>query len=302
MSESPRPEGGGAPPVWLMPVSGFVAPGVPEHPARWNRPAARLLVVAGGRDGMGKSTLAANLALALGERGARVVLVDGDLGRAHLDLLLGVHPRWDVSDLLSGECTLEEVLVPAGRNVRLVAAASGSPELGRLDDFRRELLLRSLGHLDASTDWIVLDTASRDHEQTLAFCRAARQVLVVCTPETPALGDAYAFLKQLQQDGLAHTSHLVMNMVAGAEEAAAATQHLSAFARRFLQVEFDLLAAIPDDAAVPRSIRLQEPALLAFPDSHAARAYRELAARMWKPAPDDPPNVVAVDQPQRLEA
>ena len=97
-----------------------------DHPSKWSRPHVRSLAIASGKGGVGKSTLAANLAIALGERGARVLLVDADFSQANLDLLLGVHPRWDLQHVLAGEKTLEEIVVEGPAGVKLVPAASGS--------------------------------------------------------------------------------------------------------------------------------------------------------------------------------
>ena len=130
--------------------------------------------------------LSANLALALSERGARVVLVDGDLAQANLDLLLGLHPRYDIQHVLDGQKTLDEIVVNGPNGLRLIPAASGNPELADLDDFRREKLLRSLGTLDGAADIILIDTASGVSKQTTEFCRAGHDVLVVTTPEMTA--------------------------------------------------------------------------------------------------------------------
>lgn len=273
-----------------------------EHPVQWARPRTRTVVVASGKGGVGKSTLAANLALALGARGARVVLVDGDLAQANLDLLLGVHPRWDLGHVLAGERTLEEVVVNAGPNVRLVPAASGQPELAELDDFRREALLRSLSLLDAEADFLLVDTASGVSRQTVELCRAAHDVLVVCTPEMPAFSDAYALIKLLQQRGLPKAPQLVVNFAAGADEAEETAHRIRLVARRFLRAEIGCLGVIPEDAAVPRSVRQQEPAITAFPNSPAAVAYRQLAAKLWNPRTPRTADEVDDDQPQRLEA
>src|SRR5262249_39516291 len=118
-----------------------------DHPARWSRPHLRTLVIASGKGGGGKSNLAANVAGGRGARGARGLLVDADLAQANLDLWLGVHPRYDLQHLLSGERTPEEIVVNGPRGVRLVPAASGVPELAELDDYRRECLLRGLSQL-----------------------------------------------------------------------------------------------------------------------------------------------------------
>lgn len=293
------------PAISLVPVNGAATP-VPEseHPAQWSRPRARTLVVASGKGGVGKSNLAANLAVALGERGARVLLVDGDLAQANLDLLLGLHPRFDVRHVLSGQKSMDEIVVNGPENVRLVPASSGVDELAELDDFRREVLLRGLSTLDADADFVIIDTASGVTRQTTEFCRAAHEVLVVTTPEMPSFSDAYALVKMLQkQGGLASPPRLVVNMANGVEEAEDTAHRFRLVARRFLRLELDCLGVVPLDGSVPRAVRLQEPVIAAFPKSPAAVAYRALAAKLWKSAPSGPELKIApAPSQQRLEA
>ena len=158
VSRSPRRPREQAPGAATIAKSGSMrlVPSVPPataefgagHAAQLSRSRVRTLVVTSGHGGVGKSNLAANLAIALGARGARVVLVDGDLAQANLDLLLGVHPRCDLGHVLSGDKTLDEIVVQAAERVTLVPGAAGVPELAELDDYRRELLLRSLGLAD----------------------------------------------------------------------------------------------------------------------------------------------------------
>ncbi len=256
---------------------------VADHPARWARPHVRTLAIASGKGGVGKSNLAANLAVALGELGARVLLLDADLTQANLDLLLGLNPRFDLQHVVSGEKSLEEIVVEGPRGVSLVPAASGVPALADLDDYRLECLLRGLGNLEAGTDLILIDVASGTSRQVLSFCLAADEVVVVTTPEMPAFSDAYAMIKLLQQRGLTRPPHLVVNAAASPEEAEEVAHRLRLVARRFLQLEPDSLGFVPFDPAVPRAVRRQEPVVTAFPRSPAAHAYRALAARLWEP-------------------
>lgn len=275
------------------------------HAAELSRPRTRTLVVASGKGGVGKSNLSANLALALAERGARVLLVDGDLAQANLDLLLGVHPRWDISHVLKGERTLDEALVSVVPGVLLVPAASGAPDLADLDDLRRETFLRTIGAVEPAPDLVIIDTASGASRQTTALCRAGHETLVVTTPEMPAFSDAYALVKLLHQQGLARAPRILVSMATSEEEAEETSHHLRLVARRFLRVELECLGQVPFDAAVPRAVRQQEPVLHAFPESAASRAYRALAARYWKgpatgPQPDEAP--LSEMKPLRLEA
>jgi len=272
------------------------------HAAQWSRSRVRTLVIASGRGGVGKSNLAVNLAVALGERGARVVLVDGDLAQASLDLLLGVHPRWDLSHVLAGEKTLDEVVVRGPENVTLVPGASRAP-VTELDDYRRELLLRSLGTADESADLLIVDTGSGVDRETLELCRAAHELLVVATPEMASFSDAYGLVKTLQKEGaLARSPRLVVNLATTDEEAQDAANRMKLFARHFLRLQVDVLGTVPFDAAVTRAVRAQEPVTLAYPRSPAAAAYRALAARLWKPVPSGPDSDLLSEQSFRLEA
>ena len=270
-----------------------------NHPARWSRPSVRTLAIASGKGGVGKSNLAANLAVALGARGARVLLLDADFAQANLDLLLGLHPRFDLQHVVSGEKTLEEIVVPGPKGVKLVPAASGSPELAELDDYTRECLLRNIGLLDDEFDLVLIDTATGVSRHVTSFCRSADDVLVLCTPEMPAFSDAYGLVKLLHAQGLARAPHLLVNQAGSPEEAEETAHRIRLVARRFLHLELDYWGAVPFDPAVPRAVRLQEPVVTAFPNSPAAAAYRALAERLW-PLPDRDARVHS--HPERLQA
>ena len=221
---------------------------------------------------MGKSNLAANLAVALGERGARVLLLDADLAQASLDLLLGLHPRFDLQHVLQGDKTLEEILVEGPKGVRLIPASSGEPELADLDDYRREVLLRGLGLLDQDADLILIDVASGVSRTVTSFCLSADDVLVVTTPEMPALSDAYSLIKLLRKQGLERAPHLLVSMAGTAEEAEETAHRIRLVARRFVSFEVESWGYVPFDPAVGRAVRLQEPVVTAFPHAPAAIA------------------------------
>jgi len=252
-----------------------------DHPSHWTRPHVRTIAIASGKGGVGKSNLAANLAVALGELGARVLLLDADIAQANLDLLLGVNPRFDLQHVLAGDKSLEEIVVQGAKGVSLVPASSGVPELAELDDYRLECLIRGLGNLEADVDLILIDAASGTSRPVLTFCLAADEVAIVTTPEMPAFSDAYAMIKLLQQRGLQRPPRLVVNAAGSPEEAEEVAHRLRLVARRFLKIEPELWGYVPFDAAVPRAVRRQEPVVTAFPRSPAAVAYRALAAQLW---------------------
>ena len=258
-----------------------------EHFARLARPGVRTLAVASGKGGVGKSTVVANLAVALGELGARVILFDGDLAQANLDLLLGVSSRWDLGHVLRGEKTLEQIVVEGPPNVRLVPAASGDRDLADLDDFRREGLYRELSRLAEDADIVLIDTASGTSRLTSQFARAATELVIVTTPEPTSYSDAYGLVKVLAGQGLDVTPCVLVNRAASVEEAEEVAHDLASLTRRFLKRNVDSLGAIPDDPEVGLAIRRRTSVIEAFPKSRAAVAFKTLARRLWA-RPEDP--------------
>ncbi len=272
-----------------------------EHFARLGRPGVRTLAIASGKGGVGKSTVAANLAIALGELGARVLLFDGDLAQANLDLLLGVSSRWDLGHVLRGEKTLEQIVVDLPSNVRLIPAASGDRDLADLDDFRREGLYRELSRLAMDVDLVLVDTASGTSRLTSQFARAATELVVVTTPEPTSYSDAYGLVKVLAGQGLDITPCVLVNRATSVEEAEEVAHDLASLTRRFLSLNINSLGAIPDDALVGQAVRRREPVVTAFPKSPSALAFRSLARRLWA-RPLDPTSRACPNEAGRMSA
>jgi flagellar biosynthesis protein FlhG len=150
---------------------------------------------------------------------------------------------------------------------------------------------------------MIVDTGSSADRETLELCRAAHELLVVATPDLASFSDAYGLVKTLQKEGaLARAPGLVVNLATTPEEADDAANRMSLFARHFLRLEVHVLGTVPFDASVTRAARVQEPVLLAYPDSPAANAYRALAARLWKPVPSGPDSDQLSEKSFRLEA
>ena len=273
-----------------------------DHPSRWARPQVRTVAITSGRSGVGKSHFAANVAVALGQRGARVLLVDGELRQASLDLLLGVHPRYDLQHWLLGEQTLDAIVTDGPSNVRLIPAGSGGPELAELDDYRRECLLRGLGQIEGELDMILIDTPAGVSAESVALARACDDVIVMTSPEMSAAADAYALIKVLHQRGLTVGPRLVVSMAGSAEEAEETAHRLRLVARRFLRLDIDVLTPVPFDPAIARAARLQEPTVTAFPTTPASAAYHAVAERLWGGRETGPESTTVPSVEHRLEA
>ncbi|MCG0278134.1 MAG: MinD/ParA family protein [Thermanaeromonas sp.] len=238
----------------------------------------RVIAVASGKGGVGKTSIAVNLSLALAKKHQQVMLLDADLGMANVDILFGLVPRWDLTQVIKGERQLKEIIMPGPEGVLLIPGGSGVRELADLSLEQQESLLQSLREVTSGMDFLLVDTSAGISRQVLTFVAAAGEGIVVTTPEPTALTDAYGLIKGLSR--LKVKLHLVVNRAVNLREGREAAERLQAVAERFLSFKLSFLGVIPEDKAVSLAVRAQKPLLLYYPASAAARAIEELAERL----------------------
>jgi flagellar biosynthesis protein FlhG len=249
-----------------------------DNMAPLDRPRRRVAAVTGGKGGIGKSTLALNLALAWSRRGATTLAVDGDAGMADLNLLLGVAPEYSMADILEGT-PADKVLVEA-HGVHLLPALNGSQKLANLEPAMRAMLFAEIGRLSNRFDTVVIDTPAGIASGAMALAGAAADVIVVANSEPLSLADAYACLKVLSRTEGLKSAYILPNEVRSPSEADEVFGRLSALVDRFLDLEIQPLPAVPWDPAVTQAAIKGVPLLVESPDSPAARALRQAARRL----------------------
>jgi flagellar biosynthesis protein FlhG len=154
----------------------------------------RIIAIAGGKGGVGKSTIAANLALAIGRLGHRVTLVDADLGAANLHTMLGVtRPALGLADFFDQKVSLEETCISVSVPTVSLIAGTSRPGAANLSAVDKGRLLRGLARLD--TDCIVIDVGAGTSFNVVDLVAVADIKLFVVTPQLPSIHNAYALLK-----------------------------------------------------------------------------------------------------------
>lgn len=252
-------------------------------------PPVQVIAVTGGKGGTGKSSVAVNLATGLVQDGRRVLLLDGDLGLANVDVLLGLTPRCTLEHVLRGERTLEEVIVASSAGVRVVPSASGVARMASLSSTEQAGLIQAFGALPDPFDVLVVDTAAGISETVLRFCQSAQQVLVVLRDEPTSLTDTYALIKVLSRQHGVSEFRVLANMTRGVGQGEGVFRRLQRVTDRYLMVSLDFVGEIPEDPALARSIQAQRSVMELFPGSPAALAFRRLVrtASRW-PLPMGP--------------
>jgi flagellar biosynthesis protein FlhG len=249
----------------------------------------RVIAVTGGKGGVGKTSVSVNLATGLAAAGRRVVLLDGDLGLANVDVLLGLTPRYTLAHVLSGERTLDEIMVTSQQGFKIVPAASGAANLAGMDGIAHLGLVQAFSSIATRLDVLIIDTAAGIAPGVLQFSQAAQHVLVVVTDEPASITDAYALIKVLSRDHGVTRFRVVANMSRNTGEGETLFNKLERVTSRFLDVLLEYAGEIPDDEHVRRAIKVQRPVLDAYPASQAGRAFKKLAASADKwPVPAGP--------------
>lgn len=249
----------------------------------------QVIAVSGGKGGTGKTSVAVNLATALAQMGRKIMLLDGDLGLANVDVLLGLTPRYTLEHVLKGERTLEEIILQTSSGVRVVPASSGVARMAMLSASEQSGIVQAFSTLPGTLDVLIIDTAAGIGEPVLQFCQAAQQVLVVLRDEPTSLTDTYALIKLLSRDRGVHQIRVVTNLTRHADQGQMAFRRLQRVTDRYLQVVLDHVADIPEDFSLQKSVQAQRPVLEAFPNCPASKAFRDLArvADKW-PMPAGP--------------
>lgn len=228
-------------------------------------PKARRIAVISGKGGVGKTVITANLAGALASLGRRVLVVDADLGLANLDIILGLDPKLTIQDVLHGECSMEEILLPTARGFDLLPAGSGIQESVLYTRELAEKIESLLVPLESRYDIIFFDAGAGVGDVVLLFANLAHEILLVVTPEPTSLMDAYATIKILNQLHERSQFLLVVNQTNPRypdQVGIAVSKHLQNVSTRFLEspcpVQIELAGSIPQDPAVPNSIRQRQ--------------------------------------------
>ena len=238
--------------------------------------------VVSGKGGVGKSNIAANVAICLAQAHRSVVLVDADLALANLDILFNIPPGLNLSHLLKTHNDPAEVLTELAPGLRLVPGASGLISLAQLSDFQRAQLGSFFQSLESSADFLIIDASAGLSANVLTFAAAADDVLVVTTPEPPAITDAYAVIKVLLSEPSVSNILLVVNMAKNISQVRTVHSRIAKAARRFLDFDLALAGFVLSDRHVGLAVNSRRPFIWSFPRCRAARGVQSLAKHLLR--------------------
>lgn len=239
----------------------------------------RVLAVASGKGGVGKTNISVNLGVSLCELGRRVVLMDADMSLANVDVLLGLQPKYNLSHVLGGERSLAEVVVEGPGGLRIVPASSGIQRMSELSAAEQAGVIQAFSEIASDIDALIVDTAAGISSSVLNFSRACQEIILVVCDEPTSLTDAYAFIKLMNRDYGVYRFQILSNMVRDSLQGKTLFTKLSKVTDRYLDVSLNFLGAIPMDDHLKKAVQKQAPVVTLYPQSQSAQAFRALARK-----------------------
>lgn len=240
----------------------------------------QVFAVASGKGGVGKTNVAVNLGVALAQQGHATALLDADMGLANVDILLGLHPRYNLSHVIDGSRTLEEILVEGPCGLKIIPAASGLQQMADLTPAEQAGLIRAFSSLRVPLEVLIVDTAAGISNTVVNFVRACQEIVVVVCDEPASLADAYAFIKLLNREYRLFRFQILCNQVRTTGHGRQLYEKLCRVTDRYLDVTLDYFGSVPKDEAVGKAVQMQQPVVSAFPQSPAALALKSLAHKV----------------------
>jgi flagellar biosynthesis protein FlhG len=243
----------------------------------------RIITVASGKGGVGKTNISTNLALAYAKIGKKVILMDADLGLANVNVILGIIPKFNLYHLIRKQKTMQEIIMDTNYGIQIVAGASGFAKIANLSEEERQNFIEELSGL-ANADVIIIDTSAGVSNNVLSFVAAADEAIIVTTPEPTAITDAYGIIKIIatEIDNLGLSLKLVVNRVKSVTEGKKVAERVINIAGQFLNLKVDYLGYVYDDPCVAQAVLRQRPFLVNDPKSKASLCMHHIVGRLEK--------------------
>lgn len=243
---------------------------------------AKVLAITGGKGGIGKTNIAINLSVALAGLSQKVMLFDADMGLANVDVMLGIRAKRNISDVLAGTCSIEEVMVTGPNNIDIIPSCSGKMQLATIGYREISGLIDMLSSLTTRPNYLIIDTAAGITESVVGFAAAADEVIIVVCNEPTSIADAYALIKLLNKQFNIHKFRVITNKIKKIGESSEVFAKLTRVTDKFLHVSISLLGMIPEDKYMEKAVRKAKSVIIEYPYSLGTKAFYDISRNIMK--------------------
>ncbi len=253
-----------------------------EYGGAQHRP--RIIAITSGKGGVGKTNISVNMSIAYAQAGKKVLLIDGDLGMANVNVLLNIVPQYNLLHVVNQQKRMEEIVTDTEFGIKFIAGANGFSRIANLTDSELDYFISEFNTLN-SFDIIIIDTAAGISNNVLQFVAAADEVFIVTTPEPTAITDAYGIIKIITTELSLDREmklQLLVNRVHSGDEGKRIADRIINIAGQFLNYKMEYLGFIYDDPAVAMSVIRQKPFMDVLPSSKPAVCIKHIVGRVEK--------------------
>jgi len=237
----------------------------------------RVISVASGKGGVGKSSISVNLAIAMSRLGARVLILDADFGLANVDIMLGITTRLDLTYFLRGEKSLSEIIQLGHEGVRFISGGSGVADLINMHEDQLAELLLKIVRIDAPIDMIIMDAGAGVSNTIMQILLASSETIVVTTTEPTSVLDAYALVKTIVKRDNTHPLHVLVNKCDNKIEAQSVQSGFINVCGKNLGKNINPLGLISSNHHFTTAIKRQVPIVVSEPHGATAKEIDTIA-------------------------
>ncbi len=242
---------------------------------------ARVITVTSGKGGVGKTSVSLNLAVQFSRMGKKVIIFDADFGLANIEVMVGAIPKYNLSDMLMRGKKLDEILMEGPEGIRYISGGSGINSLEELSKDQIIYMLHEFHVLEKMADIIIIDTGAGISHTVMEFVASSNEVLLITTPEPTSITDAYSLLKTLNRHEAFDKNNsqikLITNQVKDYEDGQVLYEKLDTVVSKFLDIKLDFLGIVPEDGCMHKSIIMQNPVSVSFPDADSSKSFLQIA-------------------------
>ena len=256
-----------------------------------NKKNQKVIAVSSGKGGVGKTSIISNMAVALSNINKKVILLDGDLGLANVDIVLGVKTNYSIIDVINKSKNLEDIIVDYNQNLKIIPAGSGIEDISNVSENDLIDLLEKLNELSSQTDVLLIDTGAGISKKVMTLLKNAMDIVIVATPEPTSIADAYATIKILTLNYNRKDIKMFINMVKDKQEAQNVFNNMNNICEKFLNTKLEMASYSVFDKTLPNSIKSQKPIIQYYPDSSFSVSIKRLINYLFSQ------NIKLIDNP-----
>lgn len=243
-------------------------------------PSARVIAVTSGKGGVGKTSVSVNLALQFRKEGKKVVILDADFGLANVEVMLGIRPLYNLSDVIFSNKSIEDIITEGPMGIGFISGGSGVQDLVNLEKERLQKLIAQLVKLDSLYDVVIIDTGAGIADSVVEFVLSSPEVLLIITAEPTSITDAYSLLKAVnrKKEFRRETKSIkvITNRVESEQEGKEIYSKISIVASKFLNIQLEYIGFILNDKKMGNAVLEQKPVVLGEPNSEPAICLRKI--------------------------